>query len=69
MPTGNANKPQLEMRGRDLKAYIYNNNIAFMKDPRICDLQEFNNIQLGYNYCTDKYCKLFADATATEMES
>ena len=47
MPTGNANKPQLEMRGRDLKAYVYNNNIAFMKDPRISDLQEFGNIQLG----------------------
>ena len=30
-----------------LKAYVYNNNIAFMKDPRISDLQEFSNIQLG----------------------
>ena len=49
--------------------YIATNNIAFNKYAGICDLQEFNNIQLGYNYRTDKYSRLFVNTIATEMES
>ena len=44
-------------------------NIAFNKYPGICDLQESNNIQLENNYRTDKYCRLFFNTLATEMES
>ena len=29
----------------------------------------FNNIQLGNNYRTDKYCRLLVNTSATEMES
>ena len=49
--------------------YIALSNIAFNKYPGICDLQEFNNIQLGNNYRTDKYCRLLVNTIATEMES
>ena len=49
--------------------YIVLSNIAFNKYPGICDLQEFNNIQLGNNHRTDKYCRLLVNTIATEMES
>ena len=49
--------------------YIALSNIVFNKYPGICNLQEFNNIQLGNNYRTDKYCRLFFNTIATEMES
>ena len=49
--------------------YIALNNIVFNKYPGICDLQEFNNIQLGNNYRTDTYCRLFVNTIANEMES
>ena len=61
------------MRRRNLKAYKnlvlhWSNNIAFNKYPGICNLQEFNNNQLGNNYRTEKYCRLFAKTITTEME-
>ena len=49
--------------------YIALNNNAFNKYPGICNFQEFNNIQLGNNYHTDKYCRLFVNTISTEIES
>ena len=49
--------------------YIALSNIAFNKYLGICNLQEFNNIQLGNNYRTDEYCRLFVNTIATEIES
>ena len=49
--------------------YIALSNIAFNKYLGICNLQEFNNIQLGNNYRTDEYCRLFVNTITTEIES
>ena len=49
--------------------YIALSNIVFNNYPEIYDLRGFNNIQLGNNYRTDKYCRLFVNTIATEMES
>ena len=49
--------------------YIALSNIAFNIYLGICNLQEFNNIQLGNNSRMDEYCRLFVNTIATEIES
>lgn len=46
--------------------YIAYNNTAFILD---FVLYKLNNVELGKNYWTDKYFRLFINNIATEMES